>query len=61
MEQRQVSLFIEENLKTIYAYALSRVSNKEDAADLAEDIILEFFKVHRDYEMIMRSLVIFGP
>lgn len=40
MEQRQVSLFIEENLKTIYAYALSRVSNKEDAADLAEDIIL---------------------
>ena len=32
--------FIEENMKTIFAYALSRVSHKEDAEDLAGDIIL---------------------
>ncbi len=35
MKQEQVSLLIEENLKTIYAYSLSRVSNKEDAEDFA--------------------------
>ncbi len=40
MKQEQVSLLIEENLKTIYAYSLSRVSNKEDAEDLAGDIVL---------------------
>ncbi len=32
--------FIEENLKTIFAYSLSRVSNKEDAEDLTNDIAL---------------------
>lgn len=32
--------FIEENLKTIFAYTLSRVSNKEDAEDLTNDIVL---------------------
>lgn len=32
--------FVEENMKTIFAYALSRVSHKEDAEDLAGDIIL---------------------
>lgn len=40
MKQEQVSLLIRENLKTIYAYSLSRVSNKEDAEDLAGDIVL---------------------
>ena len=34
------SSFVEENLKTIFAYALSRVSNKEDAEDLTNDIVL---------------------
>lgn len=32
MRTTDVTQFIEENLKTIFAYALSRVSNKEDAA-----------------------------
>lgn len=32
--------FVEENLKTIFAYSLSRVSNKEDAEDLTNDIVL---------------------
>lgn len=32
--------FVEENMKTIFAYALARVSNKADAEDLASDIIL---------------------
>lgn len=35
-----VASFIEENLKTIFAYAMSRVSNKEDAEDLTNDIVL---------------------
>ncbi len=37
--------FIEENLKTIFAYSLSRVSNKEDAEDLTNDIALAILKV----------------
>lgn len=32
--------FIEENMKTIFAYVLSRCSCKEDAEDLAGEIIL---------------------
>ena len=32
--------FVEENLKTIFAYALSRVSDKDDADDLTNDIVL---------------------
>ena len=38
--QDTVVKFIEENLKTIFAYALSRVSNKEDAEDLTNDIVV---------------------
>lgn len=40
MEQNLVAAFAEENMKTIYAYALSRVSNREEAEDLAGDILL---------------------
>lgn len=40
MKQHDAMSFVEENVKTIFAYALSRVSNKEDAEDLAQDIIL---------------------
>lgn len=40
LQQTDVVQFIEENLKTIFAYALSRVSNKEDAEDLTNDIVL---------------------
>lgn len=36
--------FVEENLKTIFAYALSRVSNKEDAEDLVNDIVLSILE-----------------
>ena len=36
----KVMEFVEENLKTIFAYSLSRVSNKEDAEDLTNDIVL---------------------
>ena len=38
--QDTVVNFIEENLKTIFAYSLSRVSNKEDAEDLTNDIVV---------------------
>ena len=38
MERAHAAAFIEENLKTIFAYALSRVSNREDAEDLTNDI-----------------------
>ena len=37
---KQAAEFVEENLKTIFAYALSRVSNKADAEDLTNDIVL---------------------
>lgn len=40
MESEKVAALVQENMKTIFAYALSRVSNKEDAEDLAGDIIL---------------------
>ena len=39
-QQPDVMQFIEENLKTIFAYALSRVSSKEDAEDLTNDIVV---------------------
>lgn len=44
MEQKKISALVEENMKTIFAYALSRVSHKEDAEDLAGDIILAILK-----------------
>ena len=40
MTQEQTAALVEENMKTIFAYALSRVSHKEDAEDLAGDIVL---------------------
>lgn len=40
MTHTKVMEFVEENLKTIFAYSLSRVSNKEDAEDLTNDIVL---------------------
>lgn len=36
----KVMTFIEENMKTIFAYSLSRCVNKEDAEDLSSEIIL---------------------
>ena len=40
MEQEKIVAFLEENIKTIYAYALSRISKKEDAEELAGDIMV---------------------
>ncbi len=40
MQKDSVYALVSENLKTIYAYSLSRVSNKADAEDLAGDIVL---------------------
>lgn len=40
MNQNRAAAFVEENLKTIFAYALSRVSHKEDAEDLTGEIVL---------------------
>lgn len=44
MEQEKIVALVEENIKTIYAYALSRVSNKEDAEDMAGDIVCAILK-----------------
>ncbi len=44
MEKEQVAALVEENLKTIYAYSLARVSHKEEAEDLAGDIVLAVFQ-----------------
>ncbi len=40
MNPNRAAAFVEENLKTIFAYALSRVSHKEDAEDLTGEIVL---------------------
>ncbi len=40
MKQTRAAEFVEENLKTIFAYALSRVSDKNDAEDLTNDIVI---------------------
>ena len=40
MNQNRAAVFVEENLKTIFAYSLSRVSHKEDAEDLTNEIVL---------------------
>ena len=40
MTAEKAMQFLEENLKTIFAYSLSRVSNKNDAEDLTNDIVV---------------------
>ena len=40
MKETNAAEFVEENLKTIFAYALSRVTDKDDAEDLTNDIVL---------------------
>lgn len=40
MKAERAAEFVEENLKTIFAYSLSRVSDKNDAEDLTNDIVL---------------------
>ena len=40
MNREKATAFIEENLKTLFAYSLSRVSHKEDAEDLTGEIVL---------------------
>lgn len=42
MDKQTAAALMEENMKTIFAYALSRVSDKNDAEDLAGDIIVNF-------------------
>lgn len=44
MKQEKIIAFLEENMKTIYAYALGRVSCKEEAEDLAGEIMLAILK-----------------
>lgn len=39
MKQTRAAEFVGENLKTIFAYALSRVSDRNDAEDLTNDIV----------------------
>jgi len=38
MEYNEINDFVSENIKMIFAYSLSRVSDKNDAEDLAQDI-----------------------
>lgn len=44
MSQARAAEFVEENLKTIFAYALSRVQDKNDAEDLTSDIVLNILQ-----------------
>lgn len=57
MEQEKIVSFLEENIKTIYAYALSRVSCKEAAEDLAGDIMLAILQ---DGHRVEREEAFFG-
>ena len=57
MEQKKIVSFLEENIKTIYAYALSRVSRKEEAEDLAGDIMLAILQ---DGHRVEREEAFFG-
>ena len=48
MDRKTAANLIEQNLKTIYAWVLTRVYDKSDAEDLAQDIICAILKsVHR--------------
>jgi len=44
MNQIEIREFVSENIKTIFAYSLSRVSNKDEAEDLAQDIVEALLK-----------------
>lgn len=44
MEQQEVLKMVSENMKTIFAYSLSRLSNRQESEDLANDIIVEILK-----------------
>ena len=39
MERSKAAALAAENMKTIFAYALNRVAHREDAEDLAGDIL----------------------
>ena len=47
MQQFDAAAFVEENLKTIFAYALSRLRNQSDAEDLTGDIIVAILQSAR--------------
>ena len=48
MNQETITAFVETNMKTIFAYALNRVSDKEEAEDLAGDILVAILQsAHR--------------
>ncbi len=57
MEQEKIVAFLEENIKTIYAYALSRMSKKEDAEELASEIILAILQ---DGHRVQQEEAFFG-
>ncbi|MDF2543367.1 MAG: polymerase, sigma-24 subunit, subfamily, partial [Herbinix sp.] len=40
MDHTAISKFISENMKTIFAYSLNRISNQEEAEELCSEIIL---------------------
>lgn len=48
MEQQKAAQIISENLKTLFAYSMSKLYDKEQAEDLTNDIVCEILKsVHR--------------
>ena len=48
MEQQKAAQIISENLKTLFAYSMSKLYDKEQAEDLTNDIVCEVLKsVHR--------------
>lgn len=44
MERKEIDLKICDMAKSVLSYCISRTSNRFDAEDLAQDIILEMYK-----------------
>lgn len=48
MEQKRAAELLNENLKKIFAFSISRLYNKNDAEDLTNEIVLNVMEsVHR--------------
>ena len=44
MEQPKIAQLVSENMKTIFAFSMSRLNNRQDAEDLSSEIIMQILK-----------------
>ena len=60
MNESQLHEQITEVSKTIFSFCLTKTSNRQDAEDLSQDIILELFKSVKTFVMIRHFTVLCG-